>query len=119
PLIIHSKKLANRRDNGDTEILADALPNQETFTIVVKGNIQTVEQTVDFENALQLALLSGKDVIIYGAKIKYLSMSAIASLLTFHGKLQQKQNEMLLKHFSAKAITLLRLCSVIQIFKLT
>lgn len=119
PLTIHSKKLANRRDNDDTEILADALPNQETFTIVIKGNIQTTEQTVNFENALQLALLSDKNVIIDGAKIQYLSMTIMARLLTFQGQLQLRHNEMQLKGFPARIITLLRLSSVLERFKLT
>ncbi|WP_339776278.1 WecB/TagA/CpsF family glycosyltransferase [uncultured Methylophaga sp.] len=118
PLTVHIRKLANKRDNDDLEIIADALPNQDTFTIVVKGNIQTVKQIVDFENALQLALLSDKNVIINGSEIQYLTMSVIARLLTFQGQLKLMHNEMQLKDFPARIITLLRLSSVLERFKL-
>jgi N-acetylglucosaminyldiphosphoundecaprenol N-acetyl-beta-D-mannosaminyltransferase len=118
PLILHTRKLANKSDNGEPKLLADALPNQETFTIVIKGNIQTTEQTVVFEKALQLALLSDKNVIIDGSEIQYLTMSVMARLLTFQGELQQMHNEMQLKDFPARIITLLRLSSVLERFKL-
>jgi len=117
PLAFYSRRLLSKADNSNSEILADTLPQQDKFIITITGSIKTGQES-GFENVLQSALLSGKDVIVYGAEIQYLSMSAIASLLIFQGQLQQQQNEMLLKDFSAEAITLLRLSSVLQRFQL-
>lgn len=117
PLAVYSRRLVKKADIGNGQVFADALPQQDKFTVTFKGSIKTV-QTIEFENVLQSALLSGKDVIINGAEIRYLSMSAIARLLIFQGQLEQKQNELLLKKFPARIITLLRLSSVLQRFKL-
>ncbi|MAK67315.1 MAG: acetylglucosaminyldiphospho-UDP acetyl-beta-D-mannosaminyltransferase [Methylophaga sp.] len=117
PLAVYSRRLVNKADIGNGQVFADTLPQQDKFTVRFKGSINT-GQAIEFENVLQSALLSGKDVIINGAEIRYLSMSAIARLLTFQAQLEQKQNELLLKDFPAKIITLLRLSSVLQRFKL-
>ncbi|MBN47213.1 MULTISPECIES: WecB/TagA/CpsF family glycosyltransferase [unclassified Methylophaga] len=117
PLAVYSRRLVKKEDIGNGQVFADTLPQQDKFTVTFKGSIKT-GQAIEFENVLQSALLSGKDVIINGAEIRYLSMSAIARLLTFQAQLEQKQNELLLKNFPAKIITLLRLSSVLQRFKL-
>jgi len=117
PLGIYTKRLASKADNANSQVLADKLSQQNKFTISVKGSI-ALAQLNDFENALQLGLLSDKDVVIEGAEIQYLAQSAIARLLTFQGQLQQRQKIMLLKDFPPKIITLLRLSSVLQRFKL-
>lgn len=117
PLVIYSKRLAINAGTGNYQVITDTLPLQEKFTITIKGSV-TSEQLNDFENALQAALLSDKDVIFEGDEIQYLAQSTIARLLTFQGQLQQKQNVMLLKDFPVKIITLLRLSSVLQRFKL-
>ncbi len=117
PLAVYSKRLANKKDTSKSEVLADTLPPQEKFIVSLKGSIAT-EQMDDFENVIQKALLSDKDVIVEGAEIHYLAMDTIARLLTFQGQLQQKQNVMILKDFPARIITLLRMSSVLNRFKL-
>lgn len=117
PLAVYSTKLAKKSDTSNSEVLADTLPSQEKFIVTLKGSIST-EQMDDFETVIQVALLSDKDVIVEGAEIHYLAMDTIARLLTFQGQLQQKQNVMILKDFPAKIITLLRMSSVLNRFKL-
>lgn len=117
PLAVYSKKLAKKSDTSNSEVLADTLLPQEKFIVTLKGSIST-EQMDDFETVIQVALLSDKDVIVEGAEIHYLAMDTIARLLTFQGQLQQKQNVMILKDFPAKIITLLRMSSVLNRFKL-
>jgi N-acetylglucosaminyldiphosphoundecaprenol N-acetyl-beta-D-mannosaminyltransferase len=117
PLVLHSKKLAKNTNTSHGVVLADTLPPQEKFIVSWRGCIDT-EQTGDFDNVLQLALDSNKDVIIEGAEIQNLAMNTIARLLTFQGQLQKKQNVMILKDFPARIVTLLRMSSVLNRFKL-
>lgn len=117
PLSVYSKRLANKKYTSNSEVLADTLLPQEKFIVTLKGSIAT-EQMDDFETVIQVALLSDKDVIVEGAEIHYLAMDTIARLLTFQGQLQQKQNVMILKDFPARIITLLRMSSVLNRFKL-
>ncbi|MCB2426641.1 WecB/TagA/CpsF family glycosyltransferase [Methylophaga pinxianii] len=117
PLCVYSKRLMSKLDTSNGEVLADTLPAQEKFIVSLKGVIST-EQVHDFENALEQALSSNKDVVIDGTKLDYLAMDIIARLLTFQGQLHLKQNVMLLKDFPAKIITLLRMSSVLNRFKL-
>lgn len=117
PLVLHSKKLIKHANTSHGDVLADTLLPQEKFIVSLRGCIDT-EQMGDFENVFQLALNSDKDVIIEGAEIQYLAMNAIARLLTFQGQLQKKQNVMILKDFPARIMTLLRMSSVLNRFKL-
>lgn len=117
PLVIYSKLLLKKAGNSKGQVEADTLPSQEKFIVSLKGCIAT-EQMNEFEHILQVALLSDKDVIIDGVGIDYLAMDIIAKLLTFQGQLQQKQNVMILKDFPVKMITLLRMSSVLNRFKL-
>jgi N-acetylglucosaminyldiphosphoundecaprenol N-acetyl-beta-D-mannosaminyltransferase len=117
PLVFYSKKLLNKTDTSNGHVLADTLPPREKFIVSLKGSIAS-EQMNDLDNAFQLALSSDKDVIIEGVELQFLAMDTIARLLTFQGQLQQKQKVMLLKDFPAKIITLLRMSSVLNRFKL-
>lgn len=117
PLVFYSKRLINKTDTSNGEVLADTLPAQEKFIVSLKGSI-TSDRMNDLDNVLQLALSSDKDVIIEGVELQFLAMDTIARLLTFQGQLQQKQNVMLLKGFPAEIITLLRMSSVLNRFKL-
>ncbi len=117
PLAIYYRRLASKTANVKKTVSADNSSQQEKFTIIIKGSIQ-FEQMDDFENALRLALLSDKDVILDGAELNFLTLSVIARLLTFQGQLQLMNNKLLLKDFPSKIITLLRLSSVLQRFQL-
>jgi N-acetylglucosaminyldiphosphoundecaprenol N-acetyl-beta-D-mannosaminyltransferase len=117
PLVIYSKLLLKKTGNSKGQVEADTFPPQEKFIVSLKGCIAT-EQMNEFEHILQVALLSDKDVIIDGVGIDYLAMDIIAKLLTFQGQLLQKQNVMILKDFPVKMITLLRMSSVLNRFKL-
>ncbi|MDO8825464.1 WecB/TagA/CpsF family glycosyltransferase [Methylophaga sp.] len=117
PLAFYSKKLGNKTDTSNGQVLADTLPPQEKFIVSLKGSISS-EKMNDLENVLQLALSSDKDVVIEGAELQFLAMDTIARLLTFQGQLQQKQKVMLLKDFPGEMITLLRMSSVLNRFKL-
>lgn len=117
PLVFYSKKLGNKTDTSNGEVIADTLPPQEKFIISLKGSISS-EKMNDLEKVLQLALSSDKDVVIEGAELQFLAMDTIARLLTFQGLLQEKQKVMLLKDFPGEMITLLRMSSVLNRFKL-